>query len=343
MEEVAINFYRVHECGYYNYGDSSFAFCDLNLTLRKMSNWVLAPDMALEDTCTYAPCSNGNYLRSFCNNIRMFDNDFIVVSWNEIPTNDGRVASLPARGNVGSTNVDFRNVPEGNIPGYASFFWIIPDHNIYATLRFSNTLLNGNQNFIRYINGFLKAFTDNVELVENEDGSTTIEGYKENHDSAVMNLRPSFKARPYRIAGDIDYIKQNHHRIQKVIRRKYISLDQEVQLELWQRLLEYIGVSDPRQPNGPTPVEYTLPYHPTRDDIEDMEVEWREFNEGRWDDVGFKMTNEPNKIYWFSNSLVQYKANLEIRRMNDEMINIDSIAESLSRNRERILSIVPRD
>ena len=222
IETVKIQFYKITRCGYYRYGSDEPEFGDISDILDQLMDWVTAGHKTLAETCTYELDAGEDSHRAFCFDIRKNQrtDDVVLVTWNETPTNEGRVVTVNGQQPVGDAEVSFTNLPEGSIPGYATYFWFVPDQNVFAALRFHHTLLVGRANLERYLREYCAKFTSYV-VVEEEDDGAEILGYAEG-DGEPENLRPNFKSCVYRKPGQVDFIRRNVGSITKVTRKNKV-------------------------------------------------------------------------------------------------------------------------
>ena len=181
MPEVAkLNFYSVNKCGYYKHGASEAIFGNLPIILSQLRNWATQPQFCLDSTCTFSLTENdGDSLRVFCFDIlpNNANGDYFLTTWNETPSNQGKVPSVSGNQPVGSAQVHLNEIEEGTIPGYATYFWFIPELNIFLTIRFQH-LLNGQQNLVKYINGFIEQRSDHAVITQMDDDNVEILGYR---------------------------------------------------------------------------------------------------------------------------------------------------------------------
>ena len=202
-EEAKINFYSILKCGFYKHGKKDSIFSDLPTILGRLQNWTMAGDLKLEDTCTFSQKeSEDDFMRTFCFDIipSHETDDFFITTWNETPSNRGRVPSVVADQPVGAATVHLNNIQKGTIPGYATYFWFIPELDTFATIRFQHTL-NGHKNLVRYVNGFLEKFSGYAVTTHTDDDNVEITGYREKDTDDVLDLFPSFKTKLSGIYG----------------------------------------------------------------------------------------------------------------------------------------------
>lgn len=340
-EEAKINFYRINKCGFYPRGEETPLFGNnIGQILQSLSAWVGQEGFCLEDTSTYQVEDEDQILRTFCCDMRRDDDhgDYLLTTWNETPTLDGQVPSVSPNSSVGNTTVHLNQLPEGDIPGYATYFWFLPDENIFATVRFFRTL-NGHPNLLRYMDGYLRHFSPYVLREEDpdEDGSYTIAGYINPETNDIHDLLyPAFHSSPIRNPGEIDLIKENRTRITKMHRKAELKVNVQNDTDFYQRLLRFAGLGEPRAQTQGARIDYALPFTPSTDELNSIIDNWGETPGEGWNDVGFKIQGDD--IYWLSRSLAKVSKTIDVERDNEEIFNSESLLNALTEHRVELLT-----
>lgn len=341
-EEAKLNFYSINRCGYYRHGAQEAILGNLSGMLSQLRTWATRPGFPLESTCTFSLNENGgDSLRVFCFDIlpNNENGDFFLTTWNETPSNKGKVPSVTGNQPVGAAQVHLNEIEEGTIPGYATYFWFIPELNVFSTIRFQH-LLNGQQNLVRYLNGFLEKHSDHPVINQIDDNNAEIVGYRENILSDVQELSPSFRAKLLRKGGEVYLIRQKRASIRKLIRKSTLDLQIEEEQSLMRSMLQKLGIiQNGNNGSQELNVKYSFPYTPSADEIDSI-ID-NAFEEGlSWtNDVGFQFVGK-SEVVWLSNSIVKHDIDLNIERDNDEIVNLASLANQLTAQRNLIANIV---
>jgi hypothetical protein len=345
MEKCRISFYKILRCGYFQYSSLTPEFGSTKETLLELKQWACQQGMQLDQTCTYDTQEERNTYRTFCFNLISSNNDqdFLLTTWNELPGSSGKMASVKGEDAVGSAKVNLTEIPQGSIPGYATYFWIIPQKDLFATLQFANNF-NGRKNLDNYLTGFLSKFSQNVctepDLLDNN--STKILGYRDSGTTSLpQNLNPQFHSCLYKKPGAIAYVKSNRVNIRKICKRETFNLSTETKPRLWQSILTSIGISDGGRPtNNSERLEFSCDFTPSEDELSTIIDFWDSQNHDiKWDDIGFRLNGE-DRTYWLSKSFARGDLNLDVTRDNDEIINSRSLLDQLLINRERCFSLL---
>ncbi|BBV08170.1 TPA: hypothetical protein ACHWKL_003092 [Providencia stuartii] len=339
-EKAVITFYKIHRAGFYKSGASIPAFGSTNEMLNELVGW--AEGKKLKQTKTFE--ANDEMYPSYLLDSYTDGNQWMLLLWNEVPTNGQRLPSISESATFGSDpEVIMNEVANGSIPGYATYFWILPEEGMYATIKLHNKL-TGQQSFQNYLSCFLKQSSPHAicsEVVD-EDGNKGIKvvGYKSDPDDEnekAAHYYPMFKASMVKNPGNIDYIRASAERLVKIERITELDVSIPKDLELWQKMLIKLGISQ-RSPVAPesTKIRYTVSPDVDLVGINQMIEEWYS-QDNQYDDFGFYFKNESDKPYWLSKSLARTEFSLNLVRENAEIVNLNSLLSELSRLKPQIL------
>jgi len=345
-EEAAIQFYKITRCGYYEDYSSEREFGDLGGTLSTLQEWTRRDKMQLRKTIIFEPEEGSNIRPTYCYDIQHNDDseNYLITTWNQTPTSEGQYASVEADAPVGEAEVKLRDVPSGTIPGYATYFWFVPEDGILATVQFQHRIANGKPGLEEYLKTFLaRHHSEHVSRVQIGAGETEVEGYQRRPGAEVRDLNARFKTRTIRLPGPVDYIRSNRPGIYKVIRKS--KLDGETiantPVSNYQAFLSMLGINQGDRPADPVRSRYEVNFTPTEGQLKSIIKNWeQDGGDEAWDDVGFKMSGD-SKIYWLSHSLGRFEEELEVDRVNDEIVSGESILSELDDMEDDLLGRLP--
>lgn len=343
-DTVTINFYNIRKCGYYARGGDRHEFGSIDSILPQLFDWVSQEGFTLEDTCTYRAEDEENVLRTFCCNIRnqRITGDYLLTLWNETPSVDGRVASVDIHNPVGQATVHLNDLEDGTIAGYPTYFWFLPDENVFATVRV-NAGLNGHPNMMRFFKGFVDIFSDHVVRDEDpdEDGNYSIVGYRCAVDDDILdNLYPAFHSVPLRNPGELDFIREHRGKIRKLHRKTTLTVNAEEHLDFWQQLMTMARLRQAPDLRQNADVTYALPFTPSGEELEGIIEEWQEGVGTGWDDIGFSIKGEQQPL-WLSTSLAKTSREFELEwDDNNAIVTSESLMGHLIDHRDDLLGII---
>jgi hypothetical protein len=190
------------------------------------------------------------------------------------------------------------------------------------------------------MNGFMENFSGYAVTNQIDDDNMEIVGYREHANDAIQELFPSFRSKMLRKSGEIELIKQKRASIRKMIRKSELDMQIDEDKNLLQKMLSKFGVTDnDDHGNSSLNVNYSFNYNPTENELN--EIIDQALNEGlTWtNDFGFQFVGK-SEVFWLSNSIVKHEVNLDIQRDNDEIVNLQSLADNLTNNRQIIVNII---
>lgn len=333
-EQTKLLFYSVDKCGYYRFGNEEREFGGLEDLLDDLSAWV-HDGKSLGETCTYE-VEEGDVLRTFCfDMVTNRQGDYLLTTWNETPSLQGQVASVSSGRPVGAANVHLTGIPRNAIPGYATYFWFIPQHNLFATIRFQHAL-NGHRNLNHYLKEYLAKWSSHVVVSNDQDADHSILGYRHDQNSEVLNLRPAYMSSVLRHPGSTKLIVKNRAAIRRVIRKNLLLPHVIGDRNLVRTLLIGLGIQDPPPTQEEVKVKYEFEHTPTAAELETIIAAWENEHETRWDDVGFQFQGD-STIHWLSHTFTKHETELDVVRENAEIVNAASLLKELSKHRHSLL------
>lgn len=334
MEELKINWYSVKSCGYYEAGEGQPEFCGFRQLLTQVRSWAFKSELRLEESCTFEPDEVGLNLRAFFFDLAETNNgEILLVTWNETETLDGSMASVSGSDPVGSAQVDKQDVPPGHIPGYPTYFWILPDRGKFCTIRFGSRL-NGHQGLKHLLRSFLISFSEHV--VRDNDDDTKVVGYRQNEQEESLPLMPLYDSGPIRVLGPIEQIRANRATIVKVCRKSELSIDEPDDRNRLERVFSYLGFVDATPAKDELRIYTEIEHAPSHQELESLIGEFENEHGSRWADIGFKFRGDP-ETHWLGTSLVKDSFQEELIRNEDGIVTAENLMNAVQRHRAALL------
>lgn len=337
QETAKITFYKVNECGFYARGETTPKFGSIQDLLLSLEDW--SQGKQLVETKTYEPNGSSEQMPCYLLNILSSGSSWLVTIWNETPSTDGQTASAVGTSNVGNAQIVMNELPEGGIPGFATYFWFIPELNIFASIRFQH-LISGQKPMQLYMESYLALFSPFVVVTEpDENEDIFIIGYKANPEDEAADLYPKFRTCLFKKRGNRDLLLAKAHDIRKIIRKASLRLSRPEDLSHWQRLLTALDLRTATPNDEAIKVKYEVGANLSRDDLHALIEGWEQEHERQWDDYGFQFRGD-NAIHWLSHSIARSEYQVEIRRENAEVVNASMLLSELERLRPEIIRLV---
>lgn len=339
VEKAKITFYRASQCGYYPRGElDEAAFGNMQGMLADLANWCNGKQLAT--TKTYEAAEGADFLPVYLMDITPGATSWVVTMWNQTPATEGKVAAAIGTSNVGAPEVVMNDVPKDGIPGFATYFWFIPQQNVFASIRFQH-LITGQKPMQLYMESFLQSFSKHVAWTDPEDGADIeIAGYIRQPGVPPQDLNPRFRTQLFKKPGAHELLLNNAATIRKVLRKTTLELNRPEQLARWQQFLQWTTLREPQHRPDQVKVQYELPAEVSRDDVEAMIADWNAGHDRQWDDYGFKLKGAAQHIHWLSHSLARSEFDLDVERNSLEVVNPGSLLKALTDHQAEILRLI---
>jgi len=236
--KAVVRWYDVSSCGYYKHGDPAVpVFGSLQYMVNELIFFTKKKRLA--DTKMLA---DPNTLKTYVAGVSEDNGVYAIVLWNQVQGDGKSVSSLPADALVGEAKAEKSRVKRGYIPGFPTYFLVIPEKNAIGTLRVVDNV-PGLDAFRRYCNLFLENSTRGV-VTELQGGDVVIEGYRETKKDVVQSLRPRFALQVKRDTSRAQYIRDNAEKVRKVVRVRTLDVAKNSgDFTAWQQFLKLVGLS----------------------------------------------------------------------------------------------------
>jgi hypothetical protein len=346
--DLSIHVYEVVKCGFYRRNNHTPAFGSLGDTLASMSRWInnISNRPRILETQTYTTGPDDKLLPSFCFSLLNIGNDYLLTLWNKSQTVGNKYASVPENSTVGAAIVNTVDVPLNNIPGYPTYFWIIPERNLILTVQ-SERSLRGIAEFTAYMKGFLRTKSRWVVGNATDGDLNTLLSYSRtgSPDDIDNSVEPGFRMALAKDKGEMDFIRNNYHEIRKSVRKatfSALSAREKNQFLNFASKVFGLGGNQTVQPNADANYRIEVDYTPNRQAIESIFRTWNEEEHtDSYDDIGFIFKGETSPR-WINRTIVKIEAGLEVRLREDApMMDPSSLAPALQSNRDGILAQIP--
>ncbi|HBW61195.1 MAG TPA: hypothetical protein DEF75_02175 [Comamonas kerstersii] len=310
--------------------------------LADLELWARGKQLAQTQTFQRVMNANGDTLLPvFLYDIKRRGNEWLLVLWNQVPSTNSQVASVMANGSVGQAQIHMNNVVAGSIPGFATYFWFLPDRNVFANIRFQHAI-GGHAALQTYIRSYLDRFSSHVDLDTTTGTSPfdmNINGYRASPTDPVENFSPRYKSFVFTKPGEHELLIQQAHRITKVLRRTYLELQTPEDLDVWQKLWRKLHQQQ-TVTTDTVSLQYEMKSSLSREAVQDIiQANDADSSESTWDDIGFQLSGESSPR-WLNKSYARDKFDLDIARQNAELVNLDSLFDALTKRRTAILSLL---
>lgn len=320
IEAMRVTFYNVAQCGYYAHANPAPQFGSMGGLLSELRGWSQGKQLA--QTRIGSPAGDGDQLPIYLSAIDELQGTYLVTAWNEVPADkDGNVASVPAAAPVGRVKQVNNAVQPGTIPGYPTFFWLLPSEQVVATLRF-NQAVTGQKAFQEYLEQFLAVQSSHAVMLppneKSEDEPLTVWAYRANPKATpTTKVAPRFRTKLVTKPGQIDMITRRVADIRRVHRKAELELKDTTERAMWQKALSFIGVEPAHTQPKKAKVQASMSATVTSAELKTIIKEWQGKNgSSEWDDCGFQFTGE-TEVHWLSGVRASGDFNIDVTRSTD--------------------------
>jgi hypothetical protein len=269
MLEAKIKFFDIRKCGFYQRAKDTPEFGEITDILSKLKNWAGGFDKLVNTTTYELDPNNPDILNTyFCNWTRnTATKDSLLILWNEVKNDNGAIYGLNPNKAPGSTEMlktGFGKTPA--IPGFPSYFWFIPERNVFATVTFSHSM-QGKGQLDRYLNGFLS--NKSPYRVINDEGEVI--GYSEKGKPTANSpqVMPKFWAVSRKRDELSDELITNLGNIRKLIKREVLNYSVEDDRKYVERLFSKLLKNNPSYV-GKGMITHELDYRPSEDELKSI-------------------------------------------------------------------------
>lgn len=332
--EARITLFDISTCGYYGYRKSDHRFCTLEETLKGIQGW--SNGKPLLQTKTFEVQDGQDLHPVYLFDINSIKNNWLITTWNETSAYESGVASVQGSATVGKATVDLTDVGPGSIPGFPTYFYIIPSRNLLASVRFQH-IWTCQQELREYIKSYLELFSPYVVLGKTEKNTHSIIGYKPPGDEELdSSIIPRFETREIRNPGKLDQIREKYDSINKITRKTTLDLNQQADLTLWQKMLAKASLTRHAGTGQKIKIKYDVNSKVTRKELDHMIESWENNRARTWDDYGVTYRGGPSTPDWFSHSIATTKIELKVKQISEAQVDPASLLKALEENRDEI-------
>ncbi len=299
MSVGIVTFFKYTQLGFYRYHTDEYCEpMEMDVLLATLHEWF-QDRISLEDTLLWddeTPGYSGRkkvYLKAIERDERT--GDYILVLWRAVGGGDG-VYGIKADARLDDNRLyDANDAANGErvIWGEASYYWFVPSRNLFASIRFPNSIAD-----TRLMNSFFKDFIllhadireKYREIREGTHGSYTTVSFPSHREGETENLWFRISSKQYTkltTQADLGAIARD---ITHFVKREVISAREENQSG-WTRLFGRLPFVSAEVTKDTRKVEVNIEAKPTADELQQIFEQYAEdYNAdlGGWRNVGFR-------------------------------------------------------
>lgn len=342
-ETISVRAYSVKQCGLYKLHARRATLGDFEGVLGNVTNWVNAAGRLVNNTCTYSVDSDSSleFLETYIMRALRHDQtgDYFITCWNRTHQSGDSVYGLdPAATTAAQSVANFHssNMPNNAIPGYATYFWMVPSRNLMLTITFG-TPRNGMQAFSYWLERFISTRSryvkrNGVEIIGHAGEDDVV------HPDLVARFKKNLKVNP----SKVDLIRRNREHIRAMVRKIRLN---RADVEERSTIFKMIGMRN-QVVQTTVDLAYQVNHTPTEEELNEIIASYEaEHGSNAWEDVGFVFPQSNNfgaeRKEWLGKSYAKLKFDIDVDwLLAGELVNTDHFAARLVERRNHILSII---
>lgn len=335
MPEMTLTFFEFEQFGFYRRATRELLFGDMVPALQELHEWALDKDVGMTELASASRANRGSLPVYVFGLQPATGGDWVLATWNTVPNSEGGVASLARDSKVGRAPLVHDNpIVEDTIPGFPTYFWFVPEHNVFASLKFDNPI-TAVQPMLGYLKQFLR--TESGYAVTDDNG--TIVGYRDlNGDGDHTKANVVVKAKAKGKAAEVELLKRERPKIRTVIRDGYLTQTAKRDRGLFQKLSQFL--KDDTQPSyltQQTKVHIAIDYTPTEEELEQMiETELTTTRVDEFEDLGFRLQGSQETI-WINSARSRKTVNLNLLIPANGVLPVRDLADVIAARRREFL------
>jgi hypothetical protein len=341
--DFKISAFDVDRCGYYRRGQQEPEFGTLGDTLALLKEWTAGK--SLLETKTFEPKEDTDALPIYCFKLHPSANrdSWLLTTWNETPMSEGKVQAAKGDAPVGNVGVSLTDVAPGDIPGFPTYFLLLPDHNLTFCLRPEGLRHNGHQGMGSFLEAYLRLASPYVVLNAGEDADETVDndilGYRLAKGTPIRQLAPRFRSRPRRLPGEIELLRQRQGDIRKLVRRDTLNAAVVKERDLIGKLLQNVGLLDAQIAQRTMKFGYEIDYTPLPDDFEAIVAAAEDEAVGADSgEIGFRLRGESD-TRWLSHAFAKDEWSLPIEPGPDQVFDAEILLKVMDARRDELIAL----
>lgn len=334
--KARIRFYNIQHCGYYK--NNRYCFGSVSEMLSDLQKWISG--RTLKETLTYGVSekNESSILETYCHSVASDEEEFLMVTWNETPSSDGRTMAIQTAVPIENAKIEVQKVPDGYTPGYPSYFWFLPGKNMFATIQFE-TLLNGRANLNAYLNGFLEHYSNRCRYFKTKGDEDDHVAYQDD-DNGVGFYAPRFTSTVMTLPGPVDEIIRRREEIRKIIKK-----DVHIHERKMEPLFTFLGIpirGKTQNASQKRSYKIEIDAEPSKSELNAIIKKWKkDVQTNPSEDIGFRL-RKTKETLWLQKAVPGIEIDLAIDyeiKLGNVLFDSLTLLNALQSKREKILLI----
>lgn len=331
--------YNLTKCGFYIGRQTTPKHMNTSKLIAALKVWAIDSNKPLIETSTYTLGESNS--EAYCLGIEEHNGNYLIALWNKVHNlSSGGVGMVSGSSTPANARITVKTVKKGDIPGYPSYFWVLPARNMVVAVKITNPSFAITQ-FHSYLHGFLSFFSPH-SVSNKSKGKGDIIGYSDSPttsaaspEESIINkdLHPKLSISVKKIPGKFLEFEDRHSDIRKLVKDIYsynsLSNANDPLME------QIVGFFNNIDPVARKKVRIDIPVSLTKLEVKGMIKKYIESNQAAENDVGFKYQGS-NAIEWLHGANHTEKVTLKIDFSGEDQPDLKKLIKSLDSHKDLI-------
>lgn len=357
--KATITYFDLKEFGFYRLRqgkEPEYLDGTIPEVLSSLSNWL--DGKQLRNTIPWDTDTNQKRTKVFCRSYKIdpSTNDVVIVLWKAVGDSAGNVHAAYANSDVGSdTSGDLTTSKDAAgtevIWGQPCYYWIIPNENKVASIRFANSIAD-----IDSLCHYIKAFVDFRGHFPNKKASEfsfyhpvsnrevkvkkfTFEYEDENKKTFSANFK--IRTQLYRKASSTLNFNQIAKDVTQIVYRETISAKEDDSRPSWVKMFDILGsaIGNNKPPlSSQRHIEVVVDASPDGDELTELVERYNEKYDDAigWNNIGLKLGGRNESTMWLNEFVLRDE--LLIDKIDSEIYTSEQLWKAISEQRQRLIN-----
>tara|TARA_R100000935_G_C2828195_1_gene163476 strand:+ start:307 stop:1323 length:1017 start_codon:yes stop_codon:yes gene_type:complete len=245
MEDAKVKFFNIESCGYHEWGNQNPSFGNMEEIISQLTKWG-TDGRHIKNTKTYQPDPSKDIYNTYFCECKTSSNgsDIVLVLWNEVKNDNGAIYGISPTNQPGQNSILTSGFSANKaIPGFPSYFWIMPRKSIIASITFDHSV-QGKANLERYLAGFMKHKSE--YRVKDKDGKITNYTSDGQHDDSAPKHYQKLRITSVKSKDLEDNLLDNQQKIRKFIRKEKMDYTLKDSRDLMEKAFSRLTSNTPK-------------------------------------------------------------------------------------------------
>lgn len=246
---MKIEVHRITRCGFYQRGSKNPLFGALPEWHGEFNKWVQGrSSVSLTSTFQAQDLTSPTV---FCAGSTSTSDGLGLILWHGVPSTEKGVAYIQENDQPGKVNVQEASLGANSIPGWASYYWILPQLNLLVCLQPAGKIRNrgnGLPDCRGYIHGWLRQHSDYVHCISRQDSPDgadfEIVWRSSPKDVGRSDLNVHFDSHPVTMPCAFDEMRLRCDEIRKLVHSVQLSRVLPRDWDVLTRLVALLGYEE---------------------------------------------------------------------------------------------------